>query len=46
MVEKIKITLRDGTTKIIEIIDNDLIETYKQNNINQNDVVGIDKVGV
>ncbi len=46
MEDKVKITLRDGTTKIIKIIDNDLIETYKENNINQDDVVGIDKVGV
>lgn len=45
MADKIKIVLKDGTSKVVEVVNENLTETYDRNNINQDEVVGIDKVG-
>lgn len=46
MIEKIKITFINNESKIIEVKDGNLQLAYEENNINSNDVKGIDKVGV
>lgn len=40
-----KIELKDGTIKQIIIEDSDLQKAYEDNNINYEDVIGVEKVG-
>lgn len=45
MIEKIKITFIDDTTKIIEVENKNIQLAYQKNGIDVNKVKGIDKVG-
>lgn len=45
MIEKVKITFIDDTTKIIEVKEKDIQLAFNNNEIDSNKVKGIDKVG-
>lgn len=45
MIEKVKITFIDDTTKIIEVEDKDIQLSFNNNEIDVNKIKGIDKVG-